>query len=103
MNCKPGDLAVVVRSIAGNEGLVLTCLRLATESEMRDGYYWRGLAPMWVTDRVSRNNIGGSDALMPDALLRPIRDQPGEDETLTWAEVPKPAVLAPKPQREYAR
>lgn len=26
MNCKQGDLALIIRSTAGNEGLVVTCL-----------------------------------------------------------------------------
>jgi hypothetical protein len=28
MNCKPGDLAIIVKSLAGNEGKIVRCVRL---------------------------------------------------------------------------
>jgi hypothetical protein len=28
MNCKPGDLAIIVKSVAGNEGKIVHCIKL---------------------------------------------------------------------------
>lgn len=87
MNCKPGDLAVIVRSKCGNEGVVLRCIRLSPKSE-------HNLDPrhllVWVTDRDTLDTLGGSSPYMPDEYLRPIRD-PGDDardETLLWVGLP---------------
>jgi hypothetical protein len=54
MNCKQGDIAVIVRSAANNEGRIVTCLEYVglaghdglVETEhgiilMQDGDYWR--------------------------------------------------------------
>ena len=88
MNCKPGDLAVVVESVVGNEGKIGTCLRLATEAEkVINGYAWSS-NPMWVMDRKFHSTDGLDDNFMFDSHLRPLRDNPGTDETLTWAPVP---------------
>jgi len=89
MNCKEGDLAIVVKSVCGNEGKVVRCLELHPAGFDRFAPF---LGPIWVTDN---NSLAGvwirsglpaeSGNAIPDAYLRPIRDNPGEDETLTWA------------------
>ena len=83
LNCKPGDLAVVVRSTAGNEGKFCTVLRLATASERYQAQFLSG-EPMWVTDVQFMSTWGDFCALMFDAYLSPIHDNDGEDETLQW-------------------
>ena len=88
LRCKQGDLAIVVKSHAGNHGVVLTCLRLATAAEMKDLSY-RKYSSMWVTDRATQSTWGLPDCLMPDECLRPLRDTDGEDEMLRL--VGKPA------------
>lgn len=87
MNCKPGDLAVIVRSEAGNEGKFVTCLRLVDRLWIRrDGSDFR--APSWEVD-VELGGWGGDwTSYVPDSSLRPIRGQPGDDETLAWAGKP---------------
>ncbi len=81
MNCKQGDLAIIVRSRAGNEGKVLTCLRLATSSECKsESVAWSG--PVWVTDADIPDTWGETTRLYPDERLRPLRDSDGEDEVL---------------------
>lgn len=100
MNCKPGDLAIVVRGRSGkNDGKIVRVIRRAANEEPigkflacaagdeltnvswmcsgNDLYTGRGEGPLqeWV---------------FRDSVLRPIRD-PGEDatdETLTWLPVP---------------
>lgn len=93
MNCKPGDLAVFVRSHAGNEGHIVRCLRLA---EASDFTAWRVFAgpstgQVWLIEGLVRVNPSGRKApFAQDKNLRPIRD-PGDDatdETLEWLDVP---------------
>ena len=87
MNCKQGDLAVIVRSKSGNEGRVLRCLRLATAAEKRAEDFvagdWTGA--VWVTDAKLNDTWGAGTSLYPDCRLRPLRDSDGEDEMLRIA------------------
>jgi hypothetical protein len=97
MNCRPGDLAVFVRSTCGNEGRIVRCLRRAVGSDMeRYGFsaHWAHRFVYWVID-AEVNCIGEFGDLTrvemgDDEFLRPIRD-PGEDavdETLLWLPSP---------------
>lgn len=89
MNCKPGDLAVVVNSKAGNDGKLVTCIRLARAKILnRNGAFESG--PIWEVDKELASFSGSRDRYIADRQLRPIRD-PGEDaqdETLLWAGSP---------------
>jgi hypothetical protein len=83
MNCKPGDLAVVVSAPFDPHylGRIVTCVSFFFVEGMPT---WRTDPPMyWTCD-------SGVVRELPwcDKDLRPIRDQPGEDESLTWAPVP---------------
>ena len=83
MNCKQDDLAVIVRSKYGNEGKIVTCLR------RYDGpWIDREYEPGWLTDTFIQRPSGKPGPYIFDASLRPIRDQDGQDETLTWLDVP---------------
>jgi hypothetical protein len=77
LNCKQGDLAVIVRSEAGNEGAIVQCMRLLPPGT--EG--WETLGPRWMVDRVLNGNCGPVRSV-PDARLRPLRDSDGEDEVL---------------------
>lgn len=87
MNCKPGDLAVIVRSTDGQAvGRFVECLQM-------DGNHSE-FGPIWRVRTEGRGivTIHGTLAIvlhMPDAWLRPIRPDEGEDETLTWAGKPE--------------
>ncbi|MCV5968706.1 hypothetical protein, partial [Lactococcus petauri] len=61
LNCKPGDIAICVRSKAGNEGRIVTCLRLATEAELAHTLLASDAAPWWVIDQPvqTRSRITG--------------------------------------------
>ena len=88
MNCKPGDLAVVVRSMAGNEGKIVRCLRLIPTVLRKPTGDWQHV--IWEVDQELRSWSGDSDRFIADEQLRPIRD-PGDDaqdETLSWLPVP---------------
>lgn len=91
MNCKQGDLAIVVRSLFGNTGKVVTCLNLLPAGY---GSYAKELGPIWETD--NHNIVSGLmdgtpmrvSNLISDANLRPLRGSDGQDESLTWLDVP---------------
>ena len=88
MNCKPGDLAVFVRSQLKNHGVVVRVLRLLTLRERQIA----GLGHfdfVWETDK-EVDTLRGPMRVAPDSYVRPIRD-PGDDaqdETLQWLPVP---------------
>ena len=87
LNCRPGDLAIFVKSAAGNKGKIVRCVRLASKFEKIDC----GLVDfeaVWVLE-FPVPTLWGVMPFAYDDYLRPIRDQPGDDETLTWAGLPK--------------
>jgi hypothetical protein len=84
MNCKQGDLAVIVRSMAGNEGKLVEVLRQSV-----------AYGPGWWTVRSMsgpcRNHLGvySQEGQIEDSRLRPLRDNDGEDEILRIAGKPQ--------------
>lgn len=95
MNCKPGDLAVMVRaSCPENVGRIVLVLPEDPYYDLRHGHVWftqaANPAPTaWAVDG-TKTGRAKPKAHVPDAWLRPIRD-PGEDardETLEWLPVP---------------
>lgn len=85
MNCKQGDLAVIVKSTYGHEGKIVKCLRQYNGP-------WVGIECIeyeagWEID-IKLRTPTGEWAFITDDRLRPLRDNPGTDETLTWAPVP---------------
>jgi hypothetical protein len=101
MNCRPGDLAVVVRAeqTPTMTGRFVIVDRLAVPGEVIDGVRWipsKDYGSCWVI----RPAAGGSTlpfvttqrgvvqvAARPfwDCGLRPIRPNEGEDESMSWA------------------
>lgn len=92
MNCKPGDLAIVVKSVSGlNLGHIVRCIRLASESEFRS---FRG-GPCWVTDQQFPVKNVATGAIrfvpyMPDVCLKPIK--PDTDGTADESQAYLPSV-----------
>lgn len=86
MNCKPGDLARYVGRDPKCYGYVVTCIALDPRGH-------RALGELcWVVDPPLPAEDGMVRCLgVADSALRPIRDQPGEDEILR---------IAGKPRRE---
>lgn len=74
MNCKPGDLAIIVRgsfALAQHVGKIVCCSQL---DNSRGFPVWRFDPPLIHSD--------GLEILYIDSGLRPIRYNPGEDEML---------------------
>lgn len=77
MNCKPGDLAILLYDcLSHHTGKIVTIVRESTH--IVDG---------WITEPLLVDPDGRL-CHPEDSDLRPIRDQDGEDETLTWAGKP---------------
>jgi hypothetical protein len=84
MNCKQGDLAIIVRG--GNLG------RLVQVIEPSDPL-WAEAPDWWYVEVLGPPAIGGGGVLsnfghISDKHLKPLRGEPGEDETLQWTPVP---------------
>lgn len=73
MNCEKGDLAVVTSGHLS--GRIVTCVEM---------YYSRHKqTPCWKVTPKQKMYAG-----FADRVLKPLRNKPGEDETLQWAPVP---------------
>jgi len=81
MNCKQGDLAIVMSG--ASSGVVVICVAPYC-GPWRDSSYQLG----WEIDRPLLKSSGKREKYFADRHLRPIRDTPGEDETLQWLDVP---------------
>jgi len=88
MNCKQGDLAVIVRSSAGNEGKIVRCLSFLPSLTCRQLDGTLVTSPAWVVDRAIFGWDGYRLPGVRDALLRPIRDSDGQDEMLRLVGLP---------------
>ncbi len=87
MRCRVGDLAIVVKSVAGNEGALVKCLEFLGYQLWRDPSGSISRAATWRVDRDLPDWNGWLGDKFRDDHLRPIRD-PGDDaqdETLLWA------------------
>ena len=83
MNCKPGELCVMVRSTAGNEGSIVETIRMVgrvrfINNTFDDCWLVRGLPRNFDGPDSAAKELGG-DALIPDEFLRPRRG--GEEIT----------------------
>lgn len=83
MNCKPGDLAVYVGADLGLRGRFVTVVE---EDAFVTSVFGR---KFWIVDPpLPRDDRRGDALAVDDLVLRPIRDNDGQDETLTWAGLP---------------
>jgi hypothetical protein len=79
LRCRPGDLALVLRST--DAGKLVTCLALANEQERAAVNIADNNGPVWRIDRCCMwNNWDEGEIPLPycpDAALLPIRPRPG--------------------------
>lgn len=84
MNCRPGDLAVLVRpEDPRNLGALVLVVR---HTDLHGIWLCEALQNMWFWDAPLRPGERGFAA---DEALRPLRDSDGDDETLAWAPNPQ--------------
>lgn len=89
LRCRPGDLAVVVKSWAGNEGRIVRCLELVGCRIWITPDRGESVVAAWRTDTLLRDVDGDFDNEIADDQLRPIRDSDGQDEMLRIAGLPE--------------
>jgi hypothetical protein len=89
MNCKQGDLAIIVKSNCGNEGKIVRVLELYVplfvDSSIAHHTFWKIDRKIQATNML--DEIIQID-FCTDAQLRPISDQEGEDEMIRIAGKP---------------
>lgn len=98
MNCKPGDLAVIVKTTGdacGKHGEIsrlcigrivrVTHLRRPTDPNCTASQVWNFEEPLAINLGGETYHVSGCD----DSVMLPIRDQPGEDEMLRIAGLPQ--------------
>lgn len=111
MNCKPGDLAIVMRG-PKNRGRIVRCIRVLPEfSEVltqcgRPARTKDDAGPTWLVEGwVLYNAPPYGWVELPfasDSMLRPI-DNPSDDaqdQTLSWLPVPMPEIIPAMLDRE---
>ena len=91
LRCKPGDLCVIVNAggkCASHIGKIIRVIKVFHKSELPRGpWVWTYEGPHLVaTD-------GTVVAWANDCALRPLRDAPGQDETLRLAGRPNPTMV----------
>jgi len=93
MNVQAGDLAYIARKSVGlptNHNKLVRVIKAFLRPEVGE--------PEWICEALQPMRVSGSSgvrdvpaghvALLRDSSLRPLRDRPGDDETLTWAGLP---------------
>lgn len=92
MNCRLGDLAIVVNDLdyPNNNGCLLEIIARAQAGAYSIPADWVG-RPLSTFDFGGRRNSPGDgrSVVYRDCELRPLRNSDGKDETLAWAELPK--------------
>lgn len=89
MNCKQGDLAVFVRSTAGNEGKIVTCVEFLGPRRLKWPDNVVRKSPCWKIDRLLIGCKGDLTDIVADEFLRPIRGGEGMDEMIRITGKPK--------------
>jgi hypothetical protein len=86
MNCKPGDLAIVIRGRSGkNDGKIVRVIRPSSGNQSAGGWTWVHYpedGPAWMCEGgdlyTGNGNLAGNIGFFRDSSLKPIRD-PGDD------------------------
>lgn len=89
LNCRPGDLAIKIKKSPEDVipiGAIVQCIKFSSGYCVATGAWISGWEVEW--NSKTHDEISEAAFFCLDEDIRPIRDQPGEDETLTWAPVP---------------
>jgi hypothetical protein len=79
MNVKQGDLAIIIKSLAGNEGRIVSVVEFLGTDQGFCGFP-AVPSPLWMVDSfLPIRNVGGwlaPSGVVPDAWLRPVSGLP---------------------------
>lgn len=90
-NCRIGDIAVVIKSPTGkNLGKIVKCIRRVEVHEIidnkrmniKDDVVWLTDSPLTWTKKDGSHEYEAH--FCRDSILKPLRDDDGEDESLSW-------------------
>lgn len=87
LNCKQGDLAIIVKSVSGNEGKIVRCVRYAGMIEYTTPNFSLLRLESWEVDVQVKGCFGQLHRLMPDSHLRPLRGDLLNEEITTSKEL----------------
>ncbi len=91
MNCKPGDLAIVTKTMGVPTAVKILGMSFKLvqilDNDPIFGPRWSIEGDHYVPSGCG-NESGQRINAVADCILTPIRDNDGEDETLTWAGKP---------------
>ena len=91
MNCKAGDLAIIVAPDREGDGRLVEVIRAATPADVvmyePGAWFVKVLGDGLRMYGKNGSVIKLQYCALKDSVLRPIRDTPGDDESLLWAPV----------------
>ena len=94
LNCRQGDLAIVIKSEAGNEGRIVRCLEFvggpAIGGDMFHTDCWRVEGVLTSLCAFTGERIVSADNIISDSRLRPLRDGEDTDEIILLVGLPNP-------------
>lgn len=109
INCRPGDLAIYVSGV--NLGAIVRVECAFHGDGWLDGFHWitepgvegpvwvvstmGGMLSAWLTDGNVRKGMYRVCAA-PDSILRALRDDDGDDQSLSWVDRPPAETLFPQ-------
>jgi len=81
MNCKQGDLAIIVTSYSGNEGMIVRCVRYLGPITYQYPNGSLESHDSWEVDHALKTTRGTYSNHVIDAYMRPLRGDLLNDET----------------------
>lgn len=88
MNCQPGDLAIIIKSFAGNEGKIVRCIKFIGSACSELGNLYCG-TDYWLIDTHIQATDGSTGPVARDCYLRPIHPTDEPDEMLIITGLPE--------------
>lgn len=87
-----GKKSIITKSYAGNEGKIVTCIRLATEEEIlhAGGFFMDESEHYWVIDRELKATDGTSWCFAGDFQMTPLQDLDEPEQQVQELYAPSP-------------
>lgn len=86
-----GKKSIITKSYAGNEGKIVTCIRLATEEELYNACFSDTEGPVWIVNIPLSTDIGDPEYLAIDAWMTPLQDLDEPEQKVQELYAPRPS------------